>query len=150
KHCTVHHDEDPSFYKSLSEKVERLIDQYQEHWEKLAEELEKLRTETMQGRKQGEEGMSREATTFYEHVANQAFIDGEVPNDDKAKMRVVMEAIVETLQSSVGSIDYWNNPNKQKNTRSKIKTALTLTGIQELKENRERLAIEIMKLAKNR
>ena len=61
-----------------------------------------------------------------------------------------MEAIVETLQSSVGSIDYWNNPNKQKNTRSKIKTALTLTGIQELKENRERLAIEIMKLAKNR
>ena len=150
KHCTVHHDEDPSFYKSLSEKVERLIDQYQEHWEKLAEELEKLRTETMLGRKQGEEGMSREATTFYEHVANQAFIDGEVPNDDKAKMRVVMEAIVETLQSSVGSIDYWNNPNKQKNTRSKIKTALTLTGIQELKENRERLAIEIMKLAKNR
>jgi len=29
KHCTVHHDEDPAFYKSLSEKVEHLIDQYQ-------------------------------------------------------------------------------------------------------------------------
>lgn len=150
KHCTVHHDEDPSFYKSLSEKVEHLIDQYQEHWEKLAEELEKLRTEAIQGRKQGEKGMSREATIFYEHIASQAFEDGEVPVDDKAKMRVVMQAIVEDLQSSIGSIDFWSNPNKQKKTRSKIKTALTLTAITELKTNRERIAIEIMKLAKNR
>ena len=31
-----------------------------------------------------------------------------------------------------------------------MKTALTLTGIAELKANRERIAIEIMKLAKNR
>lgn len=150
KHCTVHHDEDPGFYKSLSEKVERLLDQYQEDWEKLAVALEKLRTDAMQGRKQGEAGMSREATTFYEHIANEAFIDGEVPADAKARMRVLMESIVETLQSSIGSIDFWSNPNKQKRTRSHIKTALTLTDIQELKLNRERIAIEIMKLAKNR
>ncbi|MGS0681822.1 type I restriction endonuclease subunit R [Shewanella sp. 125m-7] len=150
KHCTVHHDEDPGFYRSLSEKVENLIDQYQDHWEKLAEELEKLRTDAMEGRKQGEEGMSKEATTFYEHIANEAFEGGKVPSDAKAKMKVLMEAIVETLQTSIGSIDFWNNPNKQKKTRSEIKTALTLTGIQELKQNRERVAIEIMKLAKNR
>ncbi len=150
KHCTVHHDEDPGFYKSLSEKVEKLIDQYQDQWEKLAEELEKLRTDAMEGRKQGEEGMSKEATTFYEHIANEAFEDGKVPSDSKAKMKVLMEAIVDTLQTSIGSIDFWNNPNKQKKTRSEIKTALTLTGIQELKQNRERVAIEIMKLAKNR
>ncbi len=150
KHCTVHHDEDPGFYKSLSEKVENLIDQYQDQWEKLAEELEKLRTDAMEGRKQGEEGMSKEATTFYEHIANEAFEGGKVPSDAKAKMKVLMEAIVETLQASIASIDFWNNPNKQKKTRSEIKTALTLTGIQELKQNRERVAIEIMKLAKNR
>ena len=35
KHCTVHHDEDPAFYKSLSEKVENLIEQYQDQWDKL-------------------------------------------------------------------------------------------------------------------
>ena len=39
---------------------------------------------------------------------------------------------------------------KQKKLRSKIKTELTLTGIAELKENRERVVVEIMKLAKNR
>ena len=150
KHCTVHHDEDPAFYKSLSEKVENLIDQYQDQWDKLAGELDKLRTVAIEGRQQGEEGMSREATTFFEHIANEAFDNGEVPVDAKPKMKALMETIVETLQHSIGSIDFWHNSDKQKKTRSEIKTALTLTGIIELKQNRELIAIEVMKLAKNR
>lgn len=150
KHCTVHHDEDPAFYRSLSEKVENLIDQYQDQWEKLAEELEKIRGEAIEGRKQGEEGMSKEATTFYAHIANEAFEHGKVPPEAKQIMKTLMESVVDILQDSIGSIDYWNNSDKQKKTRSEIKTALTLTSIAELKENRERIAIEIMKLAKNR
>ncbi|MEM9090922.1 MAG: type I restriction endonuclease subunit R, partial [Cyanobacteria bacterium P01_F01_bin.53] len=149
KHCTVHHDEDPAFYRSLSQKVENLIDQYQDQWEKLAEELEKLRSEAIAGRQQGEEGMSKEATTFYAHIVNEAF-GGNVPDDAKPQLKALMESIVETLQDSIGSIDFWNNSDKQKKTRSEIKTALTLTGIIDLKKRRDRLAIEIMKLAKNR
>ena len=150
KHCTVHHDEDPAFYRSLSQKVENLIDQYQNQWEKLAEELEKIRTEAIAGRQQGEAGMSQEATTFYAHIANEAFAEGNVSPAAKPKMKALMEAVVETLQDTIGSIDFWNNSDKQKKTRSEIKTALTLTGIPELKQTRERIAIEIMKLAKNR
>ncbi|MCJ7600817.1 MAG: HsdR family type I site-specific deoxyribonuclease [Desulfobulbaceae bacterium] len=150
KHCTVHHDEDPAFYKSLSEKVEQLIDRYQDQWDLLADELEKLRTEAIEGRKTGEDGMSREATTFYAHIAGEAFAGGKVPNEATAKMKVLMEAIVDTLQDSIGSIDYWTNADKQKKTRSEIKTALMLTGINELKQKRERVTVEIMKLAKNR
>ena len=150
KHCTVHNDEDPAFYQSMSQKVENLIDRYQDRWEKLAEELEKLRMVAISGRQQGEAGMSKEATTFYAHIANQAFVNGEVPQTAQLAMKALMEAIVETLQDSIGSINFWNNSDKQKKTRSEIKTALTLTGIVELKVNRERIAIEIMKLAKNR
>jgi type I restriction enzyme R subunit len=150
KHCTVHHNEDPAFYQSMAEKVDKLIDQYKDQWEKLAEELEKLRSVTLEGRKQGEEGMSREATTFFEHIANQAFEQGNVPEAAKPKMKLLMEAIVDKLQHSIGSMDFWKNADKQKRTRSEIKTALTLTGIPALKEQRERLAIEIMNLAKNR
>jgi len=150
KHCTVHNDEDPAFYKSLSEKVENLIDQHQEEWVQLADALEQLRGEAIAGRKEGEEGMSREATTFYEHIANEAFADGNVPAEAKAVMKVLMESIVDILQDNIGSIDFWNNADKQKQTRSKVKTALTLTDIQELKKNRERIAVEIMNLAKNR
>lgn len=150
KHCTVHHDEDPAFYKNLSEKVEQLIQKYQGRWEELLEELGDLRHQAAEGRKQGEEGMTKEATTFYDHITNEAFDGGEVPSDLRPKMKALMEKIVETLQESIGSIDYWQNSDKQKRTRSKIKTDLTLTEIPELKAKRERIAVEIMKLAKNR
>ena len=150
KHCTVHHDEDPAFYQSLSAKVEYLIDRYQDRWEQLAVELEKLRTEAIDGRQRGEEGMTKEATTLYAHIANQVFTNGEVPTEAKLKMKPLMERIVEILQADIGSINFWDNSDKQKKTRSQIKTALTLSGIKELKGDRERIAIEIMKLAKNR
>lgn len=150
KHCTVHNDEDPAFYKSLSEKVEKLIVQHHDDWNRLADELEKIRDEAVQGRVAGEDGMTREATTFYEHVVNEAFEDGVVPAEQKGKLKAVMEVIVETLQESIGSIDFWSNADKQKKARSRIKTALTLTEIDELKRRRERIAVEVMKLAKNR
>ncbi|HEX2958442.1 MAG TPA: hypothetical protein VHO70_16520, partial [Chitinispirillaceae bacterium] len=69
KHCTVHHDEDPVFYQSLSEKVDNLIDQYINHWEQLVLELEGLRETAIAGRKKGVDDMSKEATTLYEHIA---------------------------------------------------------------------------------
>ena len=104
RHCTVHHDEDPAFYKNLSQKVESLIAQYQDQWEKLAEELDKLRSEAIAGRRAGVEGMSREATTFYEHIANEAFENGIVPENARTPMKKLMEGIVETLQASIGSV----------------------------------------------
>lgn len=150
KHCTVHHDEDPAFYKSLSEKVENLIDQYQGNWDALAEALERLRTTAVEGRRTGRDGMGKEATTFYDHITKEAFGSEKTPESDREKMRNLMESIVEILQDSIGSIDFWSNADKQKKTRSRIKTSLTLTGIDQLKQKRERLAVEIMKLAKNR
>lgn len=150
KHCTVHHNEDPAFYGTLSEKVEHLIGKYRDEWEILAEELEKLRKVAIEGRKEGSEGMSKEATTFYEHIINIVYNGKEIPKEDKPKIQALMESIVDTLQHSIGSIDFWNNHDKQKRVRSEIKQALILTEIEELKENRERIAVEVLKLAKNR
>lgn len=150
KHCTVHHDEDPAFYKSLSEKVENLLDQYQDQWDLLAEELEKLRGEALEGRKVGRGEMNREATTFFDHIVNEVFEAGEVPQAHRAVMERLMEEVVEILQNDIVSHNYWNNPNKQRETRGKLKTALMLAGIDKLKAKRERVAVEIMKLAKNR
>ncbi|STQ91381.1 type I restriction endonuclease subunit R [Iodobacter fluviatilis] len=150
KHCTVHHDEDPAFYKQLSEKVDALIGKHHDEWELLAEKLAELRNEAIAGRQQGEAGMSREATTFYEHIIQVGFASATVDEADKFKFKLLMEAIVDVLQETIGSIDFWQNPDKQKRVRGLIKTEITKTGIAELKENRERVAVEVMRLAKNR
>ena len=150
KHCTVHHDEDPAFYKKLSEKVENLITQHRDDWSRLASELEKLRAVAIEGRVKGEDGMSREATTFFEHIAFEVFPGGEVPQADRENMKVLTEALVEIMQETIGSIDFWNNADKQKRLRSEVKRALMLSKIDALKEKRERITIEVVRLAKNR
>ncbi|NMG32128.1 HsdR family type I site-specific deoxyribonuclease [Aromatoleum evansii] len=150
KHCTVHHDEDPAFYKSLSEKVDALIEKHHEEWELLTEKLAELRQEAIAGRQQGEDGMSREATTFFEHIVQVGFANGSVNDADKPAFKALMERTVEILQETIASIDFWHNPDKQKRVRGLLKTEIAKTGIEELKQNRERVAVEIMRLAKNR
>jgi len=150
KHCTVHHDEDPAFFKSLSAKVDALIEKHQGQWDLLTEKLTELRADAVAGRQQGEDGMSREATTFYAHIIQVGFASGTLAPTDKPAFKVLMEAAVDILQETIGSIDFWQNPDKQKRVRSLIKTEIAKAGIDELKANRERVAIEIMKLAKNR
>lgn len=150
KHCTVHHDEDPAFYKSLSAKVDALIEKHHEEWDLLAEKLAELRKEAVAGRQQGEDGMSKEATTFYEHIVQVGFADGTVSAIDKPSFKALMERVVEILQETVGSVDFWHNPDKQKRVRGLLKTEISKAGIESLKESRERVAVEIMKLAKNR
>lgn len=150
KHCTVHHDEDPAFYKRLSEKVDALIEKHHDEWDLLAEKLAELRAEVVAGREQGEDGMGREATTFYEHIVKIGFASGTVADEDKPKFKELMQRTVKILQETIASIDFWHNPDKQKRVRGLLKTEITKNGIAELKLNRERVVIEIMKLAKNR
>ena len=150
KHCTVHHDEDPAFYKRLSEKVDALIEKHQDAWDLLAEQLAEVRVEAVAGRQHGRAGMSREASTFYEFVAELAFEQGRVPQGDELTFRALMEALVELLQETIGSIDFWQSQDKQKRLRGQIKVELGKTGLAALKAKRERVAVEIMKLARNR
>jgi len=150
KHCTVHHDEDPAFYKSLSAKVDALISQHHEQWDLLAEKLEDLRNEAAAGRQTGKDGMGREATTFFEHLAQVGFENGQIPAEHLPAFQSLMHRVVEILQKTIVSIDFWTNADKQKRVRGMLKTAFSATGIDSVKSNRERMAVEVMKLVKNR
>ena len=150
KHCTVKFDEDPAFYRSLSEKLEHLIDQYQDQWDLLAEELERLRSEAKVGRVEAIEGLDKEATTFHAHIADLAFGADGVTQAQVDKMKAMMQNVVELLQETIGIIDFWNNPAEQKRLRGELNKVLLLADIPEVTAMYDRLAIEIMKLAKNR
>lgn len=150
KHCTVKFDEDPAFYRTLSEKLEHLIEQYQGQWDLLAEELEKLRSEAKAGRSETIEGLDKEATTFLAHVVDLAFGAAGVPPAVAARMKALIQGIVDLLQETIGIIDFWHNPAEQKRLRGELSKALLMADIPEVTACYERLSVEIMKLAKNR
>ena len=150
KHCTVHLEEDPAFYKRLSEKLEQLIEQYHNNWDALAEGYEELRKEALKGRTETIEGLSKEATTFYDYVVQLAF-DGDLPPDEhRAALKRLMSAIVERLQGTIDVLDFWQKPIEVRNLRGNIDTEILLANIPQLTEKHERIAIEIVKLAEKR
>ncbi|MFA7280136.1 MAG: HsdR family type I site-specific deoxyribonuclease [Sterolibacterium sp.] len=150
KHCTVHFDEDPAFYKRLSEKLEKLIQEHQNNWQVLAEGYEALRQEALEGRTDAIEGLSKEATTFFDHVVQLAFAGGEVPPDAMAPLKKLMARIVEILQATIDIIDFWKKPIEVKTLRGNIDTEILLANIPQLTAKHERIAVEIVKLAEKR
>lgn len=150
KHCTVHFDEDPAFYKRLSEKLEKLIQEHQNNWQVLADGYEQIRNEAMEGRTDAIEGLNKEASTFYDYVVQLAFSGGDVPPDSVAPLKKLMARIVETLQGTIDIIDFWKKPIEVKNLRGNIDTEILLANIQQLTDKHERIAVEIVKLAEKR
>ncbi|MEI6351511.1 MAG: HsdR family type I site-specific deoxyribonuclease [Verrucomicrobiota bacterium] len=149
KHCTVHFDEDPAFYKRLSEKLEKLIQEHKDNWNALAESYEELRLEAVAGRTDAIAGLTKEATTFYDYVVQLAF-NGEVPPEQRQPLKDLMSRIVETLQETIGIIDFWKKAIEVKKLRGNIDTEILLANIPQLAERHERIAVEIVKLAERR
>ena len=150
KHCTIHFDEDPAFYKRLSEKLEKLIQDHKDNWKVLAEEYEHLRNEALAGRTEAVEGLTKEATTFYDYVVQLAF-DGEgVPGAHRQRLKKLLTSLVEMLQGTIGIIDFWKKPGEVKKLRGNVDTEILLTEIPQLIEKHERIAVEIVKLAEKR
>jgi type I restriction enzyme R subunit len=150
KHYTMHFDEDPAFYKRLSDKLEQLIQEHRNNWEALAEGYEQLRAEALAGRTEGVEGLTKEATIFYDYLAQLAFGQGDVPSQDRPQLKQLMLRIVELLQHSIGIIDFWKKPIEVKRLRGDIDTEILLADIAQLTEQHERIAVELVKLAEKR
>ena len=150
KHCTVHFDEDPAFYKRLSDKLEKLIQEHRNNWEALAEGYEQLRAEALAGRTEAIEGLTKEATTFYDYVTQLVFDQSDVPSQDRQRLKELMPRVVELLQKSIGIIYFWKKPIEVKRLRGNIDTEILLANIPQLTDQHERIAVEIVKLAEKR
>lgn len=150
KHCTIHFDEDPAFYKRLSDKLEKLIEKHKNNWEALAQGYEQLRAEALEGRQEALEGLTREATTFYDYLVQLAYDGNDAPSADIPKIKRLIAGIVETLQQTIGIIDFWQKPIEVKKLRGNIDTEILLTEIPALVDKHERLAVELVKLAEKR
>nr|WP_093191591.1 type I restriction endonuclease [Thiocapsa sp. KS1] len=150
KHCTVHFDEDPAFYTKLSEKLEKLIEQHKNNWTALAGDLAGLRKEAIMGRSDAAEGLTKEATTFYDYVLQLAYDTREPPAEDREVLKTLMLRILELLQDTIGVLDFWKKPIEVKKLRGNIDTEILLANIPALNAKHERLAVEMVKLAEKR
>jgi type I restriction enzyme R subunit len=61
-----------------------------------------------------------------------------------------MARIVEVLQDTIDILDFWKKPIEVKRLRGNIDTEILLSGVPQLIERHERIAVEVVKLAERR
>lgn len=148
KHCKVHWQEDPALYKKLSEKLDGLIKKHAEDWDKLAEQLELLGDEVVQGRT-GTDEATIEAP-FKDLIADMAFKGNTIADVERSQLDQVTHQLLQKLRDTIGIIDFWENSFEVKRLKGELSDILLASNLPALIQESEHLVTELTALAKIR
>jgi len=148
---TVKLDEDPVFYESVKERLERIILERREQQIDDAEELRRLTTLREQMRvgrteQAAAHGISAAAYPIYGILARNLEVADGAP-EYGSKMPALAGEILEALRSDA-VLDWQDKEDVKREMRRKVKRLLRLSGIEG--EQVEKITVQIMDLARVR
>jgi type I restriction enzyme R subunit len=128
-HIDVNLAEDPEYYKSLSAKLEALIEKHQEHWDELVQLLLNFRDdiETDHQKQAADLGLSDVEYAFHNILAAEITrILGDDSIDEVTHDEVisVTKNLVTMLDEAAAIVDFFKKTDEVKNVRKQIKRTL--------------------------
>ena len=152
-HITVKIDDDPAYYKKLSERLSSIIKQHGEHWEELAKQLLLFRDHIEADRKAGAEELGLTETEFsFRNILNEAVCDKE---DNEALSESIHQEIIDLTKKLVqimdeasNVVDFFKKDDEVKAMKRKIKHGLIGTSFGDDDKLRKTVIDGFMELAK--
>lgn len=125
QHIEMHRDEDPEMYDRFAEKLEKLMQQYQENWELLAKELKSLLEELRQGRMaENNFGFRPDSEMpFFGLLKREIFRVQNIDDLNKEQLDLLVQVtkdLLEITRRELCRVDFWNNINAQKRLKTFI------------------------------
>jgi type I restriction enzyme R subunit len=118
-HIQKHYNEDPAFYKKLSERLKEILDAFRDNWEALAEELRKFIKETREGRKEDETGLDPKTQAPFLGILVDEYGKTLKPEKMKEFCEAVID-IVEHIKQEISLQDFWRRKHAQNLLRTWI------------------------------
>ena len=116
-------EEDPEYYKKLSERLKDIIKLNEEKWDELVQLLLNFRNEIEKEHKQDaiEEGLTETEFAFYNIlIAELNDVDAK-DNPDKAKVKEVVKSLVDMFNEATEIVDFFKKWDEQKRIKREIK-----------------------------
>jgi type I restriction enzyme R subunit len=125
EHIEKHYEEDPEFYERFSDRLNKVLEEYKENWEQLAQELETIRNDIKRGRES-------EDTFGFEPKKEMPFLGllkqeiyGKTPIEDMGKKEIdslvnLTRDIIELIKREIQLVDFWESTTKQRELKSFI------------------------------
>ena len=151
KHITVHLEEDPAWFGTLSEKLEEVLKKYKENWDEQAKQLQLLVEEAKAGRKKDPtEGVEVKAVPFYEMLVKTIEKTVKLQAKDKASLKSFVNDLLPVLRTELQTPGFWGNAVKVSALQGLVGDRRVDSGVDAAIEHFEALAHDTVQLAKAR
>ncbi|HPP09112.1 MAG TPA: DUF3387 domain-containing protein, partial [bacterium] len=125
EHIEKHFEEDPEFYERFSDRLKKILEEYKENWDLLAQELENLRSEIKKGRESEQTfGLDpKNEMPFFGLLKGMIF--GKQPLEQLGEKNIeflvnLTQDVLSIIKNEITSVDFWENETKQKKLKSYI------------------------------
>lgn len=148
-HIKVNMEKDPALYTGFHERLQKILDSYKEHWDRIIEELTKLREEIGEGRKAEDSIVDAPIAPFLELMLMEAGID-KGDSDTAGEAAKISEFIYTRIKESLSIPNFWQKPNERRRLEGDIRDELEYCTIEPLKAVAAKLTAELISLAHKR
>jgi type I restriction enzyme R subunit len=156
EHIEKHFEEDPEFYERFSDELNRVLEEYKERWELLAQELEKIRNAIKRGREAEETfGFDPKTEMPFFGLLKQMIFGKEISIDQLKENDInllvgLTQDVIEIIKNEIKLVDFWENYTKQKRLKFYIISKILVPKSKEkhlLFEKRNEIAQRLLELA---
>jgi type I restriction enzyme, R subunit len=127
-HIHLHMDEDPTRYRRLSERLERILAEHRGNWEQqafaLADFLEKIKTEDSERDRGDSSALNRVESALYGLLAEETATDGVVDGQQGQRLADFCKQLYELAVARTTRKDFWRHPVDQDDFTKEITVAV--------------------------
>lgn len=114
-HITIHFNEDPAYYKKLSERLEEILSKFKDNWDELIAALKEFTSQVRAGRPADESGLDpRTQAPFLSLLIEEVESGGaKVSKDTLRKLAEMTVELVDHVRQEIRVVDFWRNVQAQ-------------------------------------
>jgi len=126
QHIKINAEEDPEYYKGLSERLEDIINQHEEKWDELVQLLLGIR-DTIESEHEGiasSLGLSPTELSFYNILIAELGGSDSLEQSQKESVKTVIQSLVQMLDEASQIVDFFSKWDEQKRVKRAIKRVI--------------------------
>jgi type I restriction enzyme R subunit len=150
-HLDVELDDDPELQASFAEALKKILEEFQNNWKKITEELEKLRQRIINAGKEPTYGLHRKKQMpFFRMLRKEVFGDANLDEDAISSLVSLTQQIYGEVERELKLTGFWESIPARNKLKADIQRTLLATehsNLQGLVQNRARIIGRVLELA---
>lgn len=153
-HIDIEIDADPDLQASFAEALAKILEDFKYNWDKIYQELEKLRARIIAASKEPTYGLDRKKQMpFFRMLRRETYGDIDLDEAQISRLVNLTQNIYNIVECELNLTGFWESipaRNKLKSDIQKVLLSRHASDIPHLVENRQRIISRIMELAENK